>query len=235
MRVALHAGGPAASAAADTASDPLPGGVQDRLRDSARELEALFLRQLLAASGVFRASGAAGSAVAQGLVTDTLAKAVADSGALGLAELLAANGAPGGEGCGGAGGVSSPYGQRRDPLSGRTSTHTGVDLPAPEGTPIPAAEGGTVVACGPRGGYGNAVELLHDDGTSTLYAHAHTILVEVGERIDSGDILGTVGQTGRTTGPHLHLERRVGGRPVNPSLALKSYRLRAEYSGGDTP
>jgi murein DD-endopeptidase MepM/ murein hydrolase activator NlpD len=92
-----------------------------------------------------------------------------------------------------------------------------------------------VIAAGPRGGYGNAIELAHADGTSTLYAHASEVEVTPGEHVAAGEIIGLVGQTGRTTGPHLHLEVRRGGQFLDPQTALKTYRLRAEESGGGVP
>ncbi len=94
---------------------------------------------------------------------------------------------------------------------------------------------GVVVAAGERGGYGNAVEVAHPDGTSTLYAHLSRVEVTPGETVVSGEELGQVGQTGRTTGPHLHLEVRRGGHFMNPGQALKAYRLRAENVGGGEP
>jgi murein DD-endopeptidase MepM/ murein hydrolase activator NlpD len=126
--------------------------------------------------------------------------------------------------------VSSPFGLRTDPLNGRRAAHPGVDLAAPAGSPIAAAAGGVVVRAGARGGYGLAVEVEHDDETTTLYGHASRLLVNVGDRVDPGQPIALVGHTGRATGDHLHFELRRGGRPVDPSAALKVYRARAESS-----
>jgi len=134
-----------------------------------------------------------------------------------------------------AGRVTSGFGVRADPLTGRPSAHPGVDVGAPEGAPIRASARGVVVAAGPRGGYGNAVEIDHGDGLATLYGHASQLLVSPGETVEAGQEIATVGSTGRSTGPHLHFEVRVQGRPVDPGAALKKYGLRAEGSRGSGP
>ena len=81
---------------------------------------------------------------------------------------------------------------------------------------------------GERGGYGNAVELDHGNGLSTLYAHASALSVQPGDVIQAGQALGWVGQTGQATGPHLHFEVRLQGRPIDPKRALNAYGIRAE-------
>jgi murein DD-endopeptidase MepM/ murein hydrolase activator NlpD len=129
-----------------------------------------------------------------------------------------------------AGRVSSPFGERIDPLHGHRAVHSGVDLAAPAGSPVAAAAGGVVVRAGERGGYGLAVEVEHEDGTTSLYAHASRILVSAGDRVDRGQPIALVGHTGRATGDHLHFELRRAGRPVDPTAALKVYRTRAESS-----
>ena len=102
------------------------------------------------------------------------------------------------------------------PVTGRRHDHAGVDFAAPAGTPIRAAAGGTVAFAGVRGGYGNLVILDHGDGMQTWYAHQRDVAVMEGQRVPAGGILGTVGSTGRSTGPHLHLEVRRDGEPVDP-------------------
>jgi murein DD-endopeptidase MepM/ murein hydrolase activator NlpD len=129
-----------------------------------------------------------------------------------------------------AGRVSSPFGERIDPLHGQRALHRGVDIAAPAGSPVAAAAGGVVVRAGERGGYGLAVEVEHDDGTTSLYAHAGKLLVAAGDRVDRGQPIALVGHTGRATGDHLHFELRRAGRPVDPAAALKVYRTRAESS-----
>ena len=132
-------------------------------------------------------------------------------------------------------GVTSGFGQRVDPLDGTTKYHTGIDLRAASGSPILATADGVVRRAGPRGGYGNAVEVDHGDGLSTLYAHASQVLVKPGEKVAAGQEIGRVGQSGRATGPHLHFELRKDDRPVDPTQysgvahrALNAYQRRAE-------
>jgi lipoprotein NlpD len=102
----------------------------------------------------------------------------------------------------------------------RGERHDGIDIAAPEGTPIVAAGGGTVVYAGRQSGYGNIVILKHAGGLVTLYAHASAILVKEGDRVEAGTLIARVGQSGRTTGPHLHFEVREGTRPRNPLFYL---------------
>ncbi|HSM92189.1 MAG TPA: M23 family metallopeptidase, partial [Anaeromyxobacteraceae bacterium] len=96
--------------------------------------------------------------------------------------------------------------------------HDGIDLAAPEGTRVGAAASGDVIYVGEQAGYGRIVILRHAGGMVTLYAHMRRSLVEEGDRVDRGDPIGEVGQTGRTSGPHLHFEVRDGTRPRNPLL-----------------
>jgi len=131
--------------------------------------------------------------------------------------------------------VTSGYGVRRDPFTGAPSAHTGLDVGAPTGTPIRSPARGVVLSAGPKGGYGNAVEIDHGDGLVTLYGHASELLVSKGQTVEPGQEIATVGSTGRATGPHLHFEVRVAGRPVDPSVALKKYGLRTEGSHGSGP
>lgn len=208
-----------------------------KLTDAASQLESLIVKQLLQSSGVFKGSDTPGSAHVYDLFAQSLADAVAQSGGLGLATLMTESPkrpdvAPPPTGFGP---ISSGFGPRVDPLHHQSSMHGGVDLPAPEGTPIPAAKAGTVIFAGARGGYGNAVELQHDDGTTTLYAHASEVLVTRGDIVPAGAPIALVGQTGRSTGPHLHLEVREGGHATDPVRALKSYRLGVEKLTGETP
>ena len=98
--------------------------------------------------------------------------------------------------------------------------HDGIDLAAPEGSVIGAAAAGTVIFAGEQAGYGAIVILRHDDGLVTLYAHCSAVLVDEGARVGRGQPIAKVGQTGRTSGPHLHFEVREGTRPRNPLLFL---------------
>jgi lipoprotein NlpD len=99
--------------------------------------------------------------------------------------------------------------------------HDGIDIAAPEGTPIGAAAEGTVVYTGKQSGYGAIVILRHAANLLTLYAHASAVLVRQGQRVSAGQPIARVGHSGRTTGPHLHFEVREGTRPRDPLLYLK--------------
>lgn len=124
--------------------------------------------------------------------------------------------------------VSSGFGPRIHPIDGTKSFHTGMDLAASQGAPILAVQGGTVRSAGPRGAYGNAVEIDHGGGVTSLYAHASTLSVKAGDVVQPGEQVGEVGATGRATGPHLHFEVRVEGKAIDPKKALNAYGMRAE-------
>jgi len=112
---------------------------------------------------------------------------------------------------------SSNYGYRIDPITGRNSFHTGVDLIAPAGTQIVAAAGGVVSTVAFVHEYGNIVEVDHDNGLTSRYAHLSKSLVKVGDVVLKGQPIANVGATGRVTGPHLHFEVREKGIPLNPN------------------
>jgi murein DD-endopeptidase MepM/ murein hydrolase activator NlpD len=114
------------------------------------------------------------------------------------------------------GNVSSPFGERDDPLTGVHKHHDGVDFAAASGTPIRAAAEGVVSFAGERGGYGNVVIVDHPGGLQTLYAHQSRVGVTEGEHVGRGQVIGAVGSTGHSTGPHLHFEVREGGKAVDP-------------------
>lgn len=117
--------------------------------------------------------------------------------------------------------VTSFYGRRSSPFSGEAKMHQGLDIAAPMGSPIRAAASGTIVRTGTADDYGNFIEIAHGYGVTTRYAHAQKILVKPGTRVSKGDLIGLVGATGRTTGPHLHYEVEVGGRRVDPSNFIR--------------
>ncbi len=114
------------------------------------------------------------------------------------------------------GSISSGFGPRLHPILGFTRMHTGLDFSSPYGQVIAAAAGGRVILAGSYGGYGNTVVIDHGDGVTTLYAHQSTINVAYDQLIAAGDLVGFVGSTGLSTGPHLHFEVRIGGVPVDP-------------------
>ncbi len=112
--------------------------------------------------------------------------------------------------------ITSPFGMRRHPLFGITHMHTGVDIGALWGSPVLAAADGQVIHAGWFGGYGKLVVVDHGAGVSTLYAHLYEILVSSGASVRRGQVVGRVGSTGFSTGPHLHFEIRIDGQPIDP-------------------
>jgi murein DD-endopeptidase MepM/ murein hydrolase activator NlpD len=112
--------------------------------------------------------------------------------------------------------LSSGFGSRVHPIFGTRRMHTGLDIGGTAGEPIYAAKAGTVIFAGWRGGYGNAVVIDHGGGFSTLYAHQSQTGVSVGQEVALGDVVGYVGSTGWSTGPHLHYELRLNGSPIDP-------------------
>lgn len=112
--------------------------------------------------------------------------------------------------------ISSAYGQRRDPMTGRKARHLGVDFVAPPGTAIHATAPGVVVSAGRHGRYGQMVEIDHGYGIRTRYAHLRKILVEEGQQVDHRKKIGLLGSSGRSTGPHVHYEVRHQGQAQNP-------------------
>jgi murein DD-endopeptidase MepM/ murein hydrolase activator NlpD len=119
---------------------------------------------------------------------------------------------------------SSPFGWRADPFTGERSHHSGVDIAAPEGSPVRSATDGVVIAAGYDGMLGNYVEVRAQLGYSYVYGHMSTIIAHGGGRVATGSLLGLVGHTGYATGPHLHFEVRLNGVPQNPRNYLPGIR-----------
>ncbi|MCW5804106.1 MAG: M23 family metallopeptidase [Deltaproteobacteria bacterium] len=229
---------------------------KDPVQTAAKQLEAFFLRRLLAEA---RPQG--GGGIDGGFAGDTfkqmLDEAVADkmaaAGGVGLAGMFAKQ--LGGKGAVQAqpqvgplgegpakdpsrsielgpqldglpqlampvrGVLTSGYGYRPDPVL-KVNTHPGVDLAAAMGTPVAAASGGTVTHAGPAGTYGNLVMIKHDNGFETRYAHLSAVDVKAGQRVAAGELVGKVGSTGYSTGPHLHFEVRKDGKTLDPGPLL---------------
>jgi len=117
--------------------------------------------------------------------------------------------------------LSSPYGMRIDPIAGSVGFHAGMDFAAESGRPIRAVAGGLVVIAGDCGGYGNCVVIDHGTSLATLYGHMHQVQVRPGDTVVEGDVIGPLGSTGRSTGPHLHFEVRLRGVPIDPVPTLR--------------
>lgn len=115
------------------------------------------------------------------------------------------------------GSISSPYGKRQNPKSGVAEFHTGLDISAHSGNPVRATANGIVSFSGWNGGNGNLVVLEHGFGFSTFYAHNRMNAVKIGQKVKRGDVIGYIGSTGRSTGPHVHYEIWKNGNPVNPN------------------
>lgn len=117
---------------------------------------------------------------------------------------------------------TSGFGVRSDPFLGRPAMHTGLDFRAGTGDPVRATANGKVVSSGWAGGYGRMVEIDHGNGLSTRYGHLSEIDVKVGDQVKIGQVIGEVGSTGRSTGPHLHYETRIDGEAVDPQKFLRA-------------
>jgi len=134
--------------------------------------------------------------------------------------------------------MSSGFGYRRDPFTGRSAMHSGLDFAAPYGAPIHAAAAGTVSFVGSKSGYGRVVEIRHGNGLMTRYAHMSRWQAKKGDKVAAGDVIGKIGSTGRSTGPHLHFEVRMNDRAVNPRQFLEAAphvleEARAQFAGSD--
>ncbi len=128
---------------------------------------------------------------------------------------------------GGEGHLTSGFGLRHDPITGRTAFHGGIDVAAPRGSAIHAVAGGEVVFSGRRGRAGNVVDVRDGDVIST-YAHVQRALVRAGQKVAAGDVVATVGSTGRSTGPHVHFSVTREGQTIDPAALLDSGRVPEE-------
>jgi murein DD-endopeptidase MepM/ murein hydrolase activator NlpD len=155
------------------------------------------------------------------LIHDALAQQLVSAGGLGLADQIEQAMGRDRSGTGtGTGTVTSGFGYRPDPLDRTRKFHDGIDLAAPEGSPIHVLRPGVVTFAGKAGGYGNLVVVDHGDGLETRYGHCASLAVKPGDRVSAGDTVATVGSTGRSTGPHVHYEVRRDGIPVDPTEVI---------------
>lgn len=118
--------------------------------------------------------------------------------------------------------LSSYYGMRTDPFTGRLAFHSGMDFAGKMGSDVIAVAAGVVTYAGKRAGYGNLVEIDHGNGYATRYGHNSKILVHVGETVKKGQVIAKMGSTGRSTGPHVHFEVLINGHPVNPKKYVQA-------------
>jgi murein DD-endopeptidase MepM/ murein hydrolase activator NlpD len=125
--------------------------------------------------------------------------------------------------------VTGSFGERIDPFNGEGAFHSGVDIGSTYGKQIIAPADGVVIATETLGGYGKIIMMDHGSGISTRYGHLSGFAVTPGQRVQRGDVIGYVGESGRSTGPHLHYEVRINGTPVNP---YKYLRMTLAHSGG---
>jgi murein DD-endopeptidase MepM/ murein hydrolase activator NlpD len=116
--------------------------------------------------------------------------------------------------------ITSPFGWRSNPFGGSPEFHQGLDIAAPTGTTVTAAAGGTIIMAQWYGGYGNYILIDHGGGYSTGYGHLSAIYVSSGQTVTRGQAIGAVGSTGQSTGPHLHFEIRINGKPIDPAPRL---------------
>ena len=215
--------------------------------EAAKQFEGLMLqlmikemRKTLPEGGLFSGSD---MEIYQDLLDQSIAENIAGGGGFGLAEQIAASL---GEGDGEAesalgkvarrytsflpdglldsreplpvsGRISSGFGQRRDPLSGHSARHGGIDIAAPLGSSVRPVRPGVVTFAGEAGSYGKVVYVDHGDGLQTRYAHCSRLLVEEGDSVQTHQAIAEVGNTGRSTGPHLHFEARQDGEAVDPA------------------
>jgi len=125
--------------------------------------------------------------------------------------------------------VTGSFGERIDPFNGEGAFHSGVDIGTSYGTPIIAPADGVVTLTDVLGGYGKAIMIDHGNGISTRYGHLSGFAVTAGQHVHRGDVIGYVGESGRSTGPHLHYEVRINDTPVNP---YKYLRITVAHAGG---
>jgi murein DD-endopeptidase MepM/ murein hydrolase activator NlpD len=117
--------------------------------------------------------------------------------------------------------ITSDYGIRKSPISGKEHFHGGLDLAAPHGTNVLACKSGVVLQTGFDSELGNFIIINHDSKNQSLYAHLSEILKKTGDFVTSGTVIGKVGSTGASTGPHLHFEIRSGGKKINPRSVIR--------------
>ncbi len=126
--------------------------------------------------------------------------------------------------------ISSYYGFRRDPFTGKRAFHAGIDIVGPYRSPVRATADGVVFSVGYQRGLGRYVKIKHEHGYMTVYGHLYKYVVRPGEHVKKGEVIGYLGNTGRSTGAHLHYEIRYYGRPINPIKFIRAQRKLARLT-----
>ena len=163
---------------------------------------------------------AAEEAQLESLIRERERQLEAQRRAAGIAGGVESEGGPGSFSWPVTGSITSPFGWRSNPFGGSPEFHQGLDIAAPSGTTVTAAAGGTIIMAQWYGGYGNYILIDHGGGYSTGYGHLSAIYVSQGQSVQRGQAIGAVGSTGQSTGPHLHFEVRINGKPVDPAPRL---------------
>ncbi len=156
----------------------------------------------------------------EGLILERERELEAQQRAAGIAGGVESEGGRGGFSWPVTGTITSPFGWRSNPFGGAPEFHQGLDIAAPQGTTVTAAAAGTVIMAQWYGGYGNYILIDHGGGYSTGYGHLSAMYVANGQTVSRGQAIGAVGSTGQSTGPHLHFEVRIAGKPVDPAPRL---------------
>jgi murein DD-endopeptidase MepM/ murein hydrolase activator NlpD len=163
---------------------------------------------------------AAEEAQLEALILEHERELEAQQRAAGIAGGVESPGATGGFSWPVTGTITSPFGWRSNPFGGGPEFHQGLDIAAPSGTTVTAAASGTIIMAQWYGGYGNYILIDHGGGYSTGYGHLSAMYVSTGQSVQRGQAIGAVGSTGQSTGPHLHFEVRIAGKPVDPAPRL---------------
>ena len=199
-----------------------------KIENAASAFEAYFLRTLLKEAKLGESAIGGGRSGQSATFSDMLVEALADqiAGAqpLGLSTILPTQNTL--DVMPVAGRVTSAFGPRRDPIHGEHRHHDGIDVAAPEGTPVVAAKAGVVTRAEDAGAYGLVLVIDHGEGLETRYAHLKDFAVRPGQRVEAGAKVGTVGMSGRTTGPHLHFEVRNSGQALDPGKVISPLKGR---------
>jgi murein DD-endopeptidase MepM/ murein hydrolase activator NlpD len=195
------------------------GSLADERRNLV-ELAAVRRRSVASQVAEIESLSAAEEAALESLIVERERAIEAERRAAGIAGGNESSSGPGSFSWPVTGTITSPFGWRSNPFGGAPEFHQGLDIAAPMGTTVTAAAGGTVIMAQWYGGYGNYILIDHGGGYSTGYGHLSAIYVSSGQSVQRGQAIGAVGSTGQSTGPHLHFEVRIAGKPVDPAPRL---------------